>query len=567
MRVIDDRAPDARGPRAARLRRPVIGERASHGGHARNAGVRRPERDHGAGVPGARGAMDVRGTEAEGAGRDASRQRMRGGPCRQARGPRGGTTLKDASSGHVARTSDERFAQVMESLQRSMDAQQWRTWFRDVRLAGWSDGQLRILLPNRFYQEWFQSKFHERVRQAAERACEGPVQVVFLVPQEEPPAGEPLTVAAPSDLPATSGFVREAPAPEVVGSPFEGDDLFDATPLNPHYTFENFVTGPSNEMAYASARGVADEPGTNYNPLFIHGAVGLGKTHLLHAIGNEFRRRFPQQRMCILSCEEFTNAFIHALGHNQVEAFRERLRRVHLLVIDDIHFLANKERTQEEFFNTFNRLHHLGCQIVLSSDAAPSDIPALKERLVSRFTWGLVTCLEQPETETRMAILSRKAQQFGLPLAPEVVEFIAAHFRSNIRELEGALQSIKARAEIEGVPVDLGLAERALGGLIRLPERKLDLETIAAAVCAHYQVDVADLKSRRRTRNISVPRQVCMYLARELTHASLQEIGVWFGGRDHTTVLFGVQKTEERMRQDPRLAQLLGRLRDRLGAS
>jgi chromosomal replication initiator protein len=456
---------------------------------------------------------------------------------------------------------DERFVQVMDSLQRSMDAQQWRTWFRDVRLGGWTDGQLRVLLPNRFYQEWFQSKFHDRVRLAAERASEGPVQVVFLVPQDEDGP------SAPASAPSTPTFVEEAPIREVVGNPLPADDLFDATPLSPHYTFENFVTGPSNEMAYASARGVADDPGTNYNPLFIHGAVGLGKTHLLHAIGNEFLRRFPQQRMCILSCEEFTNAFIHALGHNQVEAFRERLRRVNLLVIDDIHFLANKERTQEEFFNTFNRLHHLGCQIVLSSDAAPSDIPALKERLVSRFTWGLVTCLEQPETETRMAILSRKAQHFGVPLAPEVVEFIAAHFRSNIRELEGAVQSVKARADIEGVPVDLALAERALSGLIRLPERKLDLDTIAAAVCAHYQVEVHDLKSRRRTRNISVPRQVCMFLARELTHLSLQEIGTWFGGRDHTTVLFGVQKTEERMRQDPRLAQLLGRLRDRLGAA
>lgn len=476
--------------------------------------------------------------------------------------------MKDGgnSTGGVDRAlhGDERFVHVMESLQRSMDEQQWRTWFRDVRLDSWSDGQLRVLLPNRFYQEWFQSKFHDRVRQAAERASEGPVQVVFLVPADEDASTTTTTTTTASSTPT---FVAELPARPPVGAQLPADDLFDATPLNPHYTFENFVTGPSNEMAYASARGVADDPGTNYNPLFIHGAVGLGKTHLLHAIGNEFLRRFPQQRMCILSCEEFTNAFIHALGHNQVDAFRERLRRVHLLVIDDIHFLANKERTQEEFFNTFNRLHHMGCQIVLSSDAAPSDIPALKERLVSRFTWGLVTCLEQPETETRMAILSRKAQHFGVPLAPEVVEFIAAHFRSNIRELEGAVQSVKARAEIEGVPVDLALAERALSGLIRLPERKLDLETIAAAVCAHYQVEVNDLKSRRRTRNISVPRQVCMCLARELTHLSLQEIGTWFGGRDHTTVLFGVQKTEERMRQDPRLAQLLGRLRDRLGAA
>ncbi|MCB9826450.1 MAG: chromosomal replication initiator protein DnaA [Planctomycetes bacterium] len=472
--------------------------------------------------------------------------------------------MNERGSAGTLGSAEDRFQQVLGTLQRGMEAQQWRTWFRNMRLGSWADGQLKILLPNRFYQEWFQSKFHDRVRAAAEKHTDGPVQVLFVVEDEDGPSvngtdGEAVAEPTPAPL-----FVapESAPAP----SPGWPDDLFDATPINPHYTFRDFVTGPSNEMAYASARGVADEPGTNYNPLFIHGAVGLGKTHLLHAIGNEFRRRFPEQRMCILSCEEFTNAFIHALGHNQVEAFRERLRKVHLLIIDDIHFLANKERTQEEFFNTFNRLHQLGCQIVLSSDAAPSDIPALKERLVSRFNWGLVTCLEQPETETRMAILTRKAHQFGITLPSDVVEFIAAHFRNNIRELEGAVQSVKARADIEGGVVDLALAERALAGRIRMPERKLDIDTIAAAVCAHYQVEAGDLKSRRRTRNISVPRQVAMYLARELTHLSLQEIGAWFGGRDHTTVLFGVQKTEERMRQDPRLAQLLGRLRDRLGA-
>ena len=317
---------------------------------------------------------------------DAYRQGTcrRDGPIRRGRGTRereGARPVNERGSAGTLGSAEDRFQQVLGTLQRGMEAQQWRTWFRNMRLGSWADGQLKILLPNRFYQEWFQSKFHDRVRAAAEKHTDGPVQVLFVVEDEDGPSvngtdGEAVAEPTPAPL-----FVapESAPAP----SPGWPDDLFDATPINPHYTFRDFVTGPSNEMAYASARGVADEPGTNYNPLFIHGSVGLGKTHLLHAIGNEFRRRFPEQRMCILSCEEFTNAFIHALGHNQVEAFRERLRKVHLLIIDDIHFLANKERTQEEFFNTFNRLHQLGCQIVLSSDAAPSDIPALKERLVA----------------------------------------------------------------------------------------------------------------------------------------------------------------------------------------
>ena len=521
------------------------------------------------------------------------------------RGHRGwrSRTLADrfASDTHTSSSPEQRFTAVLEAMRRMLDPVAYRTWFRSVRLGGWRAGHLTIVVPNLFCQEWFQSKFHGALTRAAEQVAGAPTQVIIALPAagaESPSATEgaapPATTGVPggdtpagppAQTPAGAGPLPGGPPPltsptypQIVdASPPSGPPavlksdatrarLLDMTPLISNYSFENFVTGPSNEMAYASARGVADEPARNYNPLFIYGSVGLGKTHLLHAICNEFRRRFPQQRMCLFSCADFTNAFIQALGHNQIETFRRELRSVDLLVIDDIHFLANKERTQEEFFNTFNRLHHRGCQIVLSSDAAPGDIPSLQERLVSRFDWGLVTCLEQPETETRMAILRRKATLAGLELPGDVVDFIAQNFRNNIRELEGALRSLRARIAIDGGLVDLAMAERTLGPLIRVPARQVDLPAIAHAVCAHFQVEIEDLKGRKRTRNISLPRQVVMYLARELTNLSLQEIGRWLGGRDHTTVLFGIKKIEERMAQDPRLAQLLDRLKDRLGA-
>ena len=478
---------------------------------------------------------------------------------------------------------DQQFDELLRVVARQMEPQQFRTWFADTSLQTWHGNDLVIGVPNGFYKEWFHNKFREMIRQAAEQVGKAPVRLRFeVVPRSSPPSSSTAstqngTGAGPASPEAPPPIAPTTPQPvspatqtpsghgtspgSVSAAVWAGPSV----PPNPVYQFENFVTGPSNEMAYASARGVANEPGVTCNPLFIYGSVGLGKTHLLHAIANTFRHKFPTQRMCFLSCEEFTNAFIQALERNQVDQFRNQLRHLNLLVIDDIHFLANKERTQEEFFNTFNRLHQVRCQLVLSSDAAPSDIPSLKARLVSRFNWGLVTCLEQPETETRMAIVRRKAEYFGIKVPNPVVELVAANFRNNIRELEGALQSIRARAEIEDTPIDLTLAERALGPLIKHRTRSVDLDTIIERVASHYHLKPADLKSRRRTRTVSAPRQVAMFLARRLTDLPLQEIGARFGGRDHTTVLFSVQKTEERVAQDPGLAGVVERFVDQLG--
>jgi chromosomal replication initiator protein len=356
------------------------------------------------------------------------------------------------------------------------------------------------------------------------------------------------------------------PPAEVYPAPFAGsgsDDL--PLRLNDVYTFDNFIVGPSNSVAHASAKAVAENPGRAYNPLFIHGSVGLGKTHLLHAVCHEFLRRFPSDRVCFLSCEEFTNEFVRSLQRNDVDSFRARFRNVHLLVIDDIHFLKGKERTQEEFFHTFNGLYQSNRQIVLSSDAAPNEIPTLEERLVSRFHWGLVSQLEQPEMETRMAIVRRKAELMGIDVPNDAVEYIASNFRNNIRELEGALLSTKAHADVVGRGISLRQAKAALRGNIKPRGAGITLDKITQMVCREYDVKDSDLRSKRRVRSVSEPRQMIMFIARQLTKLSLDEIGDHFGGRDHSTVLYAVRKTERRYASEPALAATIDRLVDRLG--
>jgi chromosomal replication initiator protein len=334
--------------------------------------------------------------------------------------------------------------------------------------------------------------------------------------------------------------------------------------LQPHYTFEQFVVGPSNQLPHAVARAVADRPGTENNPLFLYGAVGLGKTHLLQAICREVLRRRPGLRIAYLSCEQFTNEYVSAVQRNATEAFRARFRNADMLVIDDIHFLANKERTQEEFFHTFNALYQQRKQIILSSDAAPTEIPTLEERLVSRFRWGVVAEIEPPEVETRMAIVRRKAESMGLAIPDDVVGYVADIARRNIRELEGALASLRTRATVDQVPVDLALARVALEPLLRQEAAPLGVERIATVVAAHYGAKLADLRSQKRTKSVSLPRQVAMYLTREETGMSLVEIGDFFAGRDHTTVLYAVERVADRVASDDPFRQTLERLRDRI---
>jgi len=325
----------------------------------------------------------------------------------------------------------------------------------------------------------------------------------------------------------------------------------DHPPLNPLYVFENFVTGPCNRMAHASALAVSDLPGRAYNPLFIHASVGLGKSHLMQAICHRLLQARPDVAMMYLSCEDFVNQFIAAVGRGQIEDFRYRFRYLDVLVIDDVHFLAAKERTQEEFFHTFNALYQTQKQVVLSSDSPPHEIPRIEERLVSRFKWGLVVRIDRPSYETRVAIVQKKAELRNKELPEDVVQYIATVVNTNNRELEGAVVRVLGHASLRKREINVALAKEALRDLVGAPSRAVTIQEIVDAVLLRFNVRLSDLQSRRRAQSVALPRQICMYLARRLTNRSLEEIGAFFGGRDHTTVLHAERKIQRMIAHDP----------------
>jgi chromosomal replication initiator protein len=341
---------------------------------------------------------------------------------------------------------------------------------------------------------------------------------------------------------------------------------FDSTDsqLNPRYTFESFVVGSSNQFAHAAALAVAEQPSKSYNPLFLYGGVGLGKTHLMQAVGHRVRQRNRALRVNYLSAEKFTNEVINALRFERMVSFRDKYRTVDVLLLDDIQFLAGKERTQEEFFHTFNALYDAQKQIVISSDAAPKEIPTLEERLRSRFEWGLIADIQPPDLETKIAILMKRAETENFSLPPEVAEYIARSVRSNIRELEGALIRLQAYSSLVGEAVSLSLAETVLKNILAHQEKRVSMEAIQRRVAEEFSLRPTDLRLRTNAKPISFPRQVAMYLARQLIGATLPEIGQAFGGKHHTTVLHSVNKIEHLRKGDKELAQRLHKLTDRL---
>ena len=497
----------------------------------------------------------------------------------------GGAPEGDAQVGHTSASAQHRAEQFRKALRQRISDQQFATWFERTDLGSWQGGLLTLEVPNGFYLEWIQRNFLGVIADAAREVADAPVRVNLAIrsgppatptkpptPAEQASAGVPPTNAStlpPREAPSAPAPAAQTspPRPGYQPKPFSGSGPLD-TPLrlSDHYTFDNFVTGPSNTVAHASAHAVAQKPGRAYNPLFIHGSVGLGKTHLLQAICRTFMETYPQDRICFLSCEEFTNEFIQALQKKDVQRFRDRFRNVHLLVIDDIHFLKGKEQTQEEFFHTFNELYNVNRQIVLSSDAAPAQIPSLEDRLISRFQWGLVTKLEQPDMETRMAIINRKAELQGVHLPQEVSEYIASNFKKNIRELEGALSSLQAHAEVMGQPIDLMVAKDALEPSLPKDKRIANIEDVVSLVCELYGVTVSDLQGPKRHAAISKPRQIAMYLTRQVTQRSYEEIGHFFGGRDHSTVLYAAKRVGAKREADSSLDARLDRLVDRLEA-
>ena len=418
---------------------------------------------------------------------------------------------------------------ALGELQVSLSPANFETWLRGTSLLEVDDNRFRIAVPNGFAKDWLESRYRSLISQTLARIVGYSVQVEFVVgPSTAEDAGSPAPVAAPAAVRLEPGRVGG-----------EGS----AANLNQRYHFANFIVGSANRLAHAASLSVAERPGHAYNPLFLYGGVGLGKTHLMHAIGNQVLAKFPRKKVVYATSEKFTNEFITSIQQGRIDEFRARYRRIDVLLIDDIQFIADKERTQEEFFHTFNAIHEDGKQIVLSSDRPPKAILTLEERLRSRFEWGLIADLTAPDLETRIAILRAKADEGGVPITADVTEFIARKVVSNIRELEGALNRIVAYASMGAIPISIDLATAVLSNVLYNPKKRhVTPDRIARAVAEYYGLQMDVLKGQKRDRAIVVPRQVAMFLMREETDASLLRIGAELGGRDHSTVLHACGK-------------------------
>ena len=502
---------------------------------------------------------------------------------------------------------------LRESLRAKMRREQFETWFTRTALSHVDDQCVRLAVQNGFTRDWLRNYYRETLEESVTIVLGSPRRVEFEVDPER------ATPAAPREAPsntgdtgttgdqgnrgetdsprrsgggtaassagqsggARSGGARSG-APHANGrttggtassgngksaprlfQPAAGEGGLLASSdvvLNSHYRFDNFVVGPCNRFAHAACVGVSENPGRIYNPLFLHGSVGLGKTHLLQSLCHAILERDPTARILYLSCETFVNHFIGALENGDLHKFRTKYRNVDMLVVDDIHLLANKERTQEEFFHTFNTLYNAGKQIVLSSDSPPVDIPTLQNRLVSRFKWGLVTEIEKPCYETRMAILKRKSRERGRELPEEVARLLAERIDTNIRELEGAVTKVLGYASLSGQAVTHNLVRQCLRELFHARRGQPSIEDIMGLVTDRFGVKLSDLQSRKRTNAIAYPRQIGMYLARRITRMSLEQIGGFFGGRDHSTVLHAVRKITRLAKEDPGCQDLLSEL-------
>jgi len=461
---------------------------------------------------------------------------------------------RNGAAGHV-------WERLLEAVRARVRPEQYETWFRRSALAHIDDERVEIAVQNGFSRDWMQTYYRTVLEEAVCATLGSRRRVEIAVDPEL------LATLAPADAgsdassrPGGRRGARRGRAGALSGlSDLARDGLVPGSDigLNPKYTFENFVVGPCNRFAHAAALGTAEAPGAVYNPLFLHGSVGLGKTHLLQSTCSSILASWNDARILFLSCETFVNHFISALENGDLHKFRNKYRNVDVLVVDDIHILANKERTQEEFFHTFNTLYNAGKQIVLSCDSPPKDIPTLQERLVSRFKWGLVTELEPPCYETRMAILKRKSRERGHELPDDVARLLAERIDTNIRELEGAVTKLLGYAGMSGAAVTPELAREALQEVFTVRRGAASMEEIMSLVTGHFGVKATDLQSKKRTNAIAFPRQVAMFLARKITRHSLEEIGGFFGGRDHSTVLYAVDKIGKLVGSDGQSRELV----------
>ncbi len=442
--------------------------------------------------------------------------------------------------------------QVLSRVESKVNRHVFYTWFKQTTLVRELADTMLVGVPNPFVRDWLTKHYAGVFTEALAEVGRPGVTLKFATAEE---------------LEAERHLVADEPA-EVHGSP-DGQDapppVITASGLNPRYTFDSFVVGSSNQFAHAACRAVAEAPSRSYNPLFLYGGVGLGKTHMMHAIGHYVLTQAPLTRLTYISAERFMNEMINALRYERILDFRDRYRSVDLLLVDDIQFIAGKEGTQTEFFHTFNALYDSAKQIVITSDCPPHEIPKLEERLRSRFEWGLIADIQPPDIETKVAILKKKADGEGVPLPDNVALYIAGKNKSNIRELEGSLIRLIAYASLHGLDITLPLTQDVLKDLLNTDGRAITVEIIQKFVADHYQMKVGELKSRNNAKSVAMPRQVAMYLCKALTRASLPEIGRAFGGKHHSTVIHSIRKVEALRRKDAdfnsRINSLLGNFR------
>ena len=467
------------------------------------------------------------------------------------------------------------WARILDALEKKVNRHSYDTWLKPTRYSHASNKVLFVRVPTAEFRQ-VGDKYADLIQEALDNLNLGYEDVKFVTAEDDP-SNTPIRhnggLSAPALNAGSSSGPSNAPplgsGPQPLSSLHSAQGRFDwdsAAQLNPRYTFDAFVIGSGNQFAHAACQAVAERPSKAYNPLFLYGGVGMGKTHLMQAIGHEIKRRTPQAAICYVSSEKFTNEMINSLRYDKMISFRDKFRTMDVLLIDDIQFLAQKERTQEEFFHTFNALHESMKQIVIASDRPPKELAEFEDRLRSRFEWGLIADIQPPDLETKVAILQKKAEQERVTLPTDVALFIASNIRSNVRELEGALIRLVAHSSLIGAEITLPYTQQVLKNFIDSQARKVTIESIQKAVAEQFGLRLVEIKAKNNSRSIVYPRQIAMYLAKHLTEASLPEIGRQFGGKHHTTVLHSVDKIEGVRKDDKDLNRLLNKLTEQLGA-
>lgn len=453
---------------------------------------------------------------------------------------------------------------ILVAVSKRVNHQSFNTWFRPISYATKDESTVYLSVPNEMFRDWITSNYFDVIEESLQELSLEGYNVSFTVEEK----GQGPTVKITKRMESVSGDQNQPPSRLTYNRnrgmvkfiESEASDLH----LNPKYTFETFVVGSCNQFAHAAALAVVDMPSKTYNPLYVYGGVGLGKTHLMHAIGQAIQAKDDSLCLTYISSEKFMNELINAIRYDKTISFREKYRNIDVLLMDDIQFLAGKERTQEEFFHTFNALYESQKQIVISSDCPPREIPTLEERLHSRFEWGLIADIQPPDLETKVAILKRKAEIEKIDLPDNVALFIASKIKSNIRELEGSLVRLVAYASLKGLPIGIDLAQEVLRNIIDDDSDSLSIDLIQRTVARHYNLKVADLKSKNNSRMIAVPRQVAMYLCKTMTKASLPEIGREFGNKHHTTVLHSINKIGQLYQKEEVIHRLINSITDEL---